>query len=150
MICSEDTFQGLTGEDAYTIIDVQLTKRAGDDVVRKIRTIGANTLGEKRMSFSDRRLSNGEVKGAVWSFELFVYGFLGVIALICTFHIMNSIAMSVAARRGQYGAMRAVGMDGTQMLKMVAAEAVTYGVWGMVVGCAVGLFFYWVGFDRVV
>ena len=66
LICSEDTFQGLTGEDAYTIIDVQLTKRAGDDVVRKIRTIGANTLGEKRMSFSDRRLSNGEVKGSGW------------------------------------------------------------------------------------
>ncbi len=150
LICSEDTFQGLTGEDAYTIIDVQLTKRAGDDVVRKIRTIGANTLGEKRMSFSDRRLSNGEVKGAVWSFELFVYGFLGVIALICTFHIMNSIAMSVAARRGQYGAMRAVGMDGTQMLKMVAAEAVTYGVWGMLVGCALGLFFNWLCFDRLI
>ena len=77
--------------------------------------------------------------GAVWSFALFVYGFLGVIALICTFHIMNSIAMSVSARLRQYGAMRAVGMDSAQMRKMVAAEAAAYGVLGMLAGCMAGL-----------
>lgn len=139
LICSEETFLELTGEDAYTVIDVQLTRKAGDDVAQKIRAIGANALGEKNMSFSDRRLSNGEVRGAVWSFKLFVYGFLGVIALICTFHIRNSIAMSVSARLRQYGAMRAVGMDSAQMLRMVAAEAVTYGGFGMLAGCMAGL-----------
>lgn len=139
LICSEETFQKLTGEYAYTIIDVQLERSAGEDVVREIWAIGVRALGERGLSFSDRRLSNGEVLGAVWSFALFVYGFLGVIALICTFHIMNSIAMSVSARLRQYGAMRAVGMDSAQMRKMVAAEAAAYGVLGMLAGCMAGL-----------
>lgn len=139
LICSEDTFRKLTGQDTYTIIDVQLERNAGDDVVRQIRSLTESALGAENMSFSDRRLSNAEVRGAVWSFEFFVYGFLGVIALICTFHIMNSIAMSVSARIRQYGAMRAVGMDSVQMLKMVAAEAAAYGAFGMLAGCIAGL-----------
>ncbi len=134
LICSEDTFTSLTGEKAYTIIDVQLTRNAGDHVIQRIRA-----LGGENAAFSDRRLNNEEVKGAVWSLRLFIYGFLGVIMLISAFHIMNSIAMSVSARIRQYGAMRAVGMDSGQMLKMVAAEAVTYGIWGVIIGCGLGL-----------
>ncbi len=134
LICSEKTFESLTGMKNYTIIDVQLERKAGDEVVSQLRT-----LAGENVVFSDSRFSNAEVKGAMYSFQLFVYGFLGVIALICAFHIMNSIAMSVSARIKQYGAMRAVGMDSVQMLKMVAAEAAAYGVWGVLLGCMAGL-----------
>ncbi len=145
LICSEKTFESLTGMKNYTIIDVQLERKAGDEVVSQLRTLaGENVI------FSDSRLSNAEVKGAMYSFQLFVYGFLGVIALICAFHIMNSIAMSVSARIKQYGAMRAVGMDSGQMLKMVAAEAVAYGVWGVLIGCAAGLPLNWFCFDKMI
>lgn len=145
LICSEKTFESLTGMKNYTIIDVQLERNAGDEVVSQIRTL----VGEK-VTFSDCRLSNAEVKGAMYSFQLFVYGFLGVIALICAFHIMNSIAMSVSARIKQYGAMRAVGMDSGQMLKMVAAEAAAYGVWGVLIGCVAGLPLNWFCFDKMI
>ena len=47
--------------------------------------------------------------------------------------------MSVWARMKQYGAMRAVGMDGRQMTKMIAAEAATYAALGCAAGCAIGL-----------
>ena len=39
----------------------------------------------------------------------------------------------------QYGAMRAVGMDGNQISKMILAEAFTYAFWGCVIGCMIGL-----------
>lgn len=145
LICSEKTFESLTGMKDYTIIDVQLERNAGDDVVSQIRA-----LGGENVTFSDSRLSNAEVKGAMYSFQLFVYGFLGVIALICAFHIMNSIAMSVSARIRQYGAMRAVGMDSGQMLKMVAAEAAVYGVWGVLIGCGAGIPLNRFCFDRII
>lgn len=145
LICSEKTFESLTGVKDYTIIDVQLERKAGDEVVSQIRT-----LAGENVTFSDCRLSNAEVKGAMYSFQLFVYGFLGVIALICAFHIMNSIAMSVSARIKQYGAMRAVGMDSGQMLKMVAAEAAAYGMWGVLIGCAAGLPLNWFCFNKMI
>ena len=47
--------------------------------------------------------------------------------------------MSVSARMKQYGAMRAVGMDGRQLTGMIAAEAATYAFSGCIIGCAAGL-----------
>ena len=54
-------------------------------------------------------------------------------------NIINSISMSVSARTKQYGAMRAVGMDGGQLTGMIAAEAATYALAGCVLGCGAGL-----------
>ena len=68
-----------------------------------------------------------------------VYAFLGIITLVTVMNIMNSISMSVSARIKQYGSMRAVGMDGRQLSKMILAEAFTYAFWGCFIGCAIGL-----------
>ena len=81
-----------------------------------------------------------------YAFSFLVYSFLALIAMITIFHIMNSISMSVSARIKQCGMMRAVGMDESQLIRMIAGEALTYGICGCVVGCAIGLpvnrFFY--------
>lgn len=47
--------------------------------------------------------------------------------------------MSVSARIKQYGAMRAVGMDNRQLKRMISAEAYTYAISGLIVGCGIGL-----------
>ena len=47
--------------------------------------------------------------------------------------------MSVTARIKQYGTMRAVGMDGNQLTRMIAAEAFTYSISGLVIGGGVGI-----------
>lgn len=133
-ICSENTFRELTGEKNYTIIDIQLDRRASNTTVDEIRA-----LVGKGVRLSDRRMNNSQVRGAMCSVFVFVYGFLAVIAMITVFHIINIIAMSVSARMRQYGAMRAVGMECVQMEKMIIAEAGTYALWGMVIGCGVGL-----------
>lgn len=44
-----------------------------------------------------------------------------------------------AARIKQYGAMRAVGMDNRQLKRMISAEAYTYAISGLIVGCGIGL-----------
>lgn len=134
IICSENLFATLTGQSAYTIIDVQLRRGATDEQVEQIRLLAGSAY-----AFSDRRLSNSEVRGTYYAFALFFYGFLALIALITVLNIVNSISMSVSARMQQYGAMRAIGMSGRQLLRMVSAETMTYVVCGMAVGCAVGL-----------
>ena len=145
VICSEKTFQELTGETNYTIIDIQLTDKAFDGDVDSLRSLAGSNI-----QFSDRRASNRETKGAFYSMALFLYGFLIVIALITIFNIVNSIAMSVSARIKQYGAMRAIGMSIHQLMKMIAAEAVTYSVIGSVVGCCIGLPLHKMLFEKMV
>ncbi len=134
VICSEELFRRLTGQAGYTVIDIQLSRGAADEVVKEIQD-----LAGKDALFSDRRTANSEARGSYFSFALFVYGFLAVIALITVFHIVNNIAMSVRSRIQQYGAMRAIGMCSSQLVKMVAAEAAVYAVCGSIAGCALGL-----------
>ncbi len=133
LICSEDSFREYAGEGGYTIIDMQLNAKATDADVAAIRELSSG------LSFSDRRLNNQEVRGAFYSFSLFLYGFLFIIALISAFSIVNSIALSVSARTQQYGAMRAIGMSVEQLRRMVLFEAGTYAVAGIVLGTALGL-----------
>lgn len=121
-------------EGKYTVLNIQLEKKASNETVEKIR----EAAGEKVL-FSDKRMSNEEVKGAYYSFAVLVYGFLVVISLIAVFHIINSISMSADSRMRQFGAMRAIGMSDRQAVRMVAAEVATYGVCGIAVGLFGGI-----------
>lgn len=136
VICSEETFDSLLGEtkEGYTVVDIQLAKKASEEDVGEIRRMAGT-----QAVFSDSRINNSNVRGTFYSFGLFIYGFLVVIALIALFNIVNSIAMSVSARKTQYGIFRAVGLTSRQLRRMVAAEAVTYALSGSVFGCILGL-----------
>ena len=134
LVCSEDTFRSLTGENAYTVIDLQLDRSISDSQVNALRAIAGDGV-----TFVDDRLSNASARGTYYCFWIFVYGFLAVIALITIFNIINSIAMSVTARTRQYGVFRALGLNGRQLSRMVVAEAATYTILGGLIGTALGL-----------
>lgn len=143
LICSEEVFTKLTGEKDYGIIDIQLKKSATDEDVSKI-----HDLVRGKYEFQDRR-DEGD-RSAFWAFSLFIYGFLVIIVLIAVLNIINSISMSVSARTKQYGAMRAVGMDGWQLTKMIAAEAFTYASLGCIIGCVIGLPLSKLMYDKII
>ncbi len=144
IICSEATFKQITGQENYTIIDVQLKRGASETDVEALREISACN------KFSDQRLSNRSVQGAYYSFSLCIYGFLVLIALITVCNIVNSIALSVAARTRQYGAFRAIGLTNRQLSKMVVAEASAYAAVGSVIGSISGLACNKILFDMLI
>lgn len=133
LICSEGLFQKLTGEEGYTILDMQLRDKS-DGVVEEIRSAAGEAY-----NFSDCRANNRETRAVYFSFALFVYGFLAVVALIAAFHIINSIGMSVSARMQQYGAMRAIGSSIRQLRAMIAAETLAYLIGGLAEGLLLGM-----------
>lgn len=133
VICSEETFVRLTGESRYAIIDIQMSKDAAAEDAERIHQLA----DDMACIFDDRWTDSG--RNIYLVFMLFVYGFLAIIAFISALNIINSISMSVSARIRQYGAMRAVGMDGGQVTRMIVAETLTYACIGCVIGCAVGL-----------
>mgnify|MGYP003362294673 CR=1 FL=1 len=133
LIVSDETFTRLTGINGYSLLMVQTDPDAADESVEAIR-IAAEENG---YMMTDKR--DQHTTGTYLAFVACVYGFLGIITLVTVLNIVNSISMSVSARIRQYGAMRAVGMDGGQITKMIAAEAFTYAIIGCIVGCAVGL-----------
>ena len=142
LICNEATFEALTGETGYTIFDIQVTNRFTDDDLATVRSAAAAATGGE-YTFSDRRAQNLEGRGAYLAIAVFFYGFEVVIALITVLGILNCIQMSVSARLGQYGVMRAVGLTLRQLRRMVLAEAAAYAAAGCAVGVALGLPLHW-------
>ncbi len=134
IICSQETFARLTGEENYSMIGIQLSRQAADETVKQI-----NSLVGSDVIFTDERQRNQEDANTYLAVKFLLYSFMAIIAMITLFNIINSISMSVTARIKQYGAMRAVGMDGEQLTRMIAAEAFTYAVSGLIVGSGTGI-----------
>ena len=134
IICSQETFARLTGEENYSMIGIQLSRQATDETVKQI-----NSLAGSNVIFTDERQRNQEDANTWLATKFLLYSFMAIIAMITLFNIINSISMSVTARIKQYGAMRAVGMDGEQLTRMIAAEAFTYAVSGLIVGSGIGI-----------
>ena len=134
IICSQETFTRLTGEENYSMIGIQLSRQATDETVKQI-----NSLAGSNVIFTDERQRNQEDANTWLAAKFLLYSFMAIIAMITLFNIINSISMSVTARIKQYGAMRAVGMDGEQLTRMIAAEAFTYAVSGLIVGSGIGI-----------
>ena len=134
VICSPETFEWLTGETNYSLVGIQLDADADDETIQQI-----NNLVGSDVIFDDLRQGNQEDAATYLAAQFVLYSFLAIIAMITLFNIINSISMSVTARIKQYGAMRAVGMDGGQLARMITAESLTYAISGLVVGCVAGL-----------
>lgn len=138
VICSQETFARLTGKENYSLIGVQLQENASDESIKKIEN-----LAGRDVIFEDMRERNKQDHATYVASVFIVYSFLAILAMITLFHIINSISMSVTARKKQYGAMRAVGMDRKQLTRMIAAEAFTYTASGLIVGCSTGIPLSW-------
>ena len=143
VIVSDETFTRLTGITGYYMVLVQASSDMTDVDIASIQ----DKLGENGV-LKDQR--DQKTTGTYVAFVSCVYGFLAIIALVTVLNIMNSISLSVTARTKQYGAMRAVGMDTRQITKMISAEAVTYALYGCVIGCIMGLLIEKMLFDILI
>ena len=92
------------------MIGIQLSRQATDETVKQI-----NSLAGSDVIFTDQRQRNQENTNTWLAAKFLLYSFMAIIAMITLFNIINSISMSVTARIKQYGAMRAVGMDGNSL-----------------------------------
>src|SRR5699024_12315529 len=87
---------------------------------------------------------------AYFLFARLLYGLLSIITFISVFTIFNGIVMSLTVLIREYGGMRAIGMSSSQMARMVAAEAVSYVIWVILIGSAVGLFLNYKVFENLI
>lgn len=134
VICSQETFERLTGENNYSMIGVQLSESSDDETIQQLSKLAGSDV-----IFSDLRESNQSNKTTYMAVQAMVYGFLAIIGMITLFYTINSISISVVSRIKQYGAMRAVGMSSNQLTRMIVSEGFTYAISGMIVGLGVGI-----------
>ncbi len=69
----------------------------------------------------------------------FYYIFLGIVLLIVTAGIMNTVLMSMLDRVHEFGVMMALGCGRMRLAGIVAAESVLLGMAGIIIGAMFGL-----------
>ena len=127
-------FDRIMGNTKYGLIGIQLDSNATEETIAEIRSLENDDI-----IITDQRESNKQNNATYLAVRIVCYGFLATVGIISLFNIVNNISMSVSARIKQYGAMRAVGMDNRQLKRMISAEAYTYAISGLIVGCGIGL-----------
>ncbi len=133
-ITTEQMFPEITGDRTLKVIDIQLSKHGQGATILKIKgLLGAD------VSFMDQRQQNREITQTFLTMAIFVYGFVTVIALISILNIISTMNTSVASKMKYLGVLRAVGMSGRQLRKMVATEALVYCITGSIAGCLLGI-----------
>lgn len=132
LISTDESFTSITGHDAYSLIMVKAKNSISEEQVLELSEL----LGDEAI-FNDRREQRTDK--IYLAFQIFIYGFLAIIALVALLNIVNSIAISVASRLSQYGVMAAVGMSKGQLSKMIRTEALVYSISGSLLGSVLGL-----------
>lgn len=70
-----------------------------------------------------------------------IYALLGLAIVIAILGIINTLALSVIERTRELGLLRAVGLERSQLRRMVRLESIAIAVLGAVLGIASGLLF---------
>ncbi|MEU7433472.1 FtsX-like permease family protein [Streptomyces sioyaensis] len=95
------------------------------------------------LKVQDREQFVHEAAGTMGDLLTLMYGMLAIGIVISALGIMNTLAMSVAERTREIGALRAIGMDRSGIRRMIRLEAVTVAAFGTLLGLAGGLFGAW-------
>lgn len=133
LISTEKLFKRVSDHTLYKVIDIQLNNKKQAQTVSEIKKIIDGTI-----TLHDKRQLNDEVNNAFMTIAVFIYGFIGVIAFISLLNIINTMNTSIASKTKYLGIMRAVGMSGKQLRRMVLAQSMTYSLTGCITGCILG------------
>lgn len=133
-ITTEQLFQEITDDATYNVIDLQLNGANQQETIDNIKKITSDAV-----IFQDKRQLNTDAKHTFITLAVFIYGFIGVIALISILNIINSMSTSIVTKTKYLGVMRAVGMTGSQLSRMVLSEALLYSLTGCILGSILGL-----------
>ena len=74
--------------------------------------------------------------------NIFVYGFMAVVVLICLVNICNTVSTNIHARARELAMLRATGMTRRQFSKMLFLECLLYSLGGAVIGGLIGYLIY--------
>ena len=82
--------------------------------------------------------------------NVFSYGFIILIALICVANVFNTISTNVALRRRDYAMLRSMGMTGRGITRMSNYECLIYGFRALLFGLPLSLVISWLIHKAVV
>lgn len=96
-------------------------------------------LNEKGYDYVDLLKSQMQYRNMVTMTNVFSYGFIILISLICVCNVFNTISTNIALRRRDFGMLRSVGMQSKELNRMMIYECLRYGIRALWLGLPLGI-----------
>lgn len=96
-------------------------------------------LDEKGYDYGDLLESQMQYRNIVTMTNVFSYGFIILISLICVCNVFNTISTNIALRRRDFGMLRSVGMQSKGLNQMMIYECLRYGIRALLMGIPMGI-----------
>jgi putative ABC transport system permease protein len=93
------------------------------------------------VSVKDQDAFAAEQRGPIDDLLRIIYALLALAVIIAVLGIVNTLALSVIERTREVGLVRAIGMQRSQLRRMVRLESVAIAVLGAVLGVVMGVIF---------
>lgn len=95
-------------------------------------------LDEQEILYFDHKSDRDYYRNLKTMVDVFSYGFIILISLICLCNIFNTISTNIALRRRDFGMLRSIGMGKGALRRMLLLECLRYGwisvLWGLPLG----------------
>lgn len=82
--------------------------------------------------------------------QVFCFGFITLMTLICTANIVNTMSTGIELRRREFAMLKSVGMDPKAFNRMLVFESLFYGIKALLYGLPIGLLVVFLEYKLVV
>jgi len=115
-----------------------ITLEPGADAGAIQRRVNGLLKDNPEVSVSNQADFTAQLTSQVDTFSTVLYVLLGLALIIAVLGIINTLALSILERTREVGLLRAVGMQRSQVRRMVTVESIVISVFGALLGMAVG------------
>ncbi len=126
----------ITGDDAYSRMFIMANLDVSNAPITDY--LQALTKQDAGYNYMDKVAESIQAKNDERTSSIFLYGFIGVIALIAFLNILNTVSTNLILRTKEFAVLKAIGMTQKQVNKMIILEGVMYGLFAAVYGILIG------------
>ncbi|PYG87778.1 putative ABC transport system permease protein [Ruminiclostridium sufflavum DSM 19573] len=132
IIMSSENCKKLTGTDGLSAVAINFTS---SDYSGKYYEKFNILADENKAVYYDVYTLKKQSDELQQQLMVLIYGFIGLIILISTVNIINTVTINLLVKKREYATFKAIGMTKGQFKKLVLLEGALFGI----IACAIGL-----------
>lgn len=131
IIMSNENYNKITGIEGFSAIALNFTApEYAEKNFEKLNILAdENKARYQDIGKQQQRLTDTENQ-----MKILVYGFIGLIVIISTVNIINTVTINLLVKKREYATFKAIGMTGGQFRKLVLLEGALFGIIAAVIG----------------
>lgn len=122
---------------------IYMTSDQPQDLTAYIKSVTEDYTSYVRSYYSQWESAQSD-RALLTVLQVFCYGFMVLMTLICVANILNTVSTSIELRRREFAMLKSVGMEPAAFYRMLVYESLFYGLKTLLYGLPIGLFFVWI------